>query len=113
MAVCRQVYCQLRSDDTEYKSDASPVTVADYAAQAVVNTVLTEAFPGARVVGEEEAASLRDTHLPQVVHLRERITALANSVLESPRTTEQVGLRRLGARRASLANATRLVVGRH
>ncbi|KAI9593828.1 hypothetical protein BDF19DRAFT_150050 [Syncephalis fuscata] len=90
MVVCRQVYCQLRSDDTEYKSDASPVTVADYAAQAVVNTILSEAFPNIKVVGEEDAGSLRDTHLPHVVHLRERITALANSVLEPPRTTEQL-----------------------
>ncbi|RKP26366.1 hypothetical protein SYNPS1DRAFT_14300 [Syncephalis pseudoplumigaleata] len=90
MRVCRQVYCHLRADDTEYKSDASPVTVADYAVQAVVNTVLAEAFPDVRIVGEEDARGLRDTQQPQVAHLRERITTLANSVLESTQTTEQL-----------------------
>ncbi|KAI8050342.1 hypothetical protein BDF22DRAFT_696694 [Syncephalis plumigaleata] len=78
MSVCRQVYCHLRTDDTEYKSDASPVTVADYAAQAV------------KIVGEEDAAGLHDLQQPHIVHLRERITTLANSVLDSKRTTEQL-----------------------
>ncbi len=41
------------------KSDQSPVTIADYAAQAVVVHVLTEEFPDAVVVGEESAELLR------------------------------------------------------
>jgi 3'(2'), 5'-bisphosphate nucleotidase len=95
MSVCQQVYCHLHTDDTEYKSDASPVTVADYAAQAVMNTVLTDAFPNVKIVGEEDATSLRDLQQPHVAYLRERITTLANSVLESKRTTEQVSSLRL------------------
>lgn len=41
------------------KDDKSPVTVADFGAQAVVAKRLAEAFPGAPLVGEEDAAALR------------------------------------------------------
>ena len=41
------------------KADKSPVTVADFAAQALVCRVLGEAFPHDPVVGEEDAAALR------------------------------------------------------
>ncbi|HOX06548.1 MAG TPA: 3'(2'),5'-bisphosphate nucleotidase [Planctomycetota bacterium] len=40
------------------KQDRSPVTVADYGVQAVVCAFLAEAFPGDRVVAEENAAEL-------------------------------------------------------
>lgn len=42
------------------KSDLSPVTVADYAVQAVTAYRLGEAFPGAGLVAEERAAYLRE-----------------------------------------------------
>ena len=42
------------------KSDFSPVTVADFAVQAVVARALQEAFPTDRLVGEENADQLRD-----------------------------------------------------
>jgi 3'(2'), 5'-bisphosphate nucleotidase len=41
------------------KSDLSPVTVADFAAQALVAHRLGERFPDAVLVGEEDAATLR------------------------------------------------------
>ncbi len=41
------------------KSDKSPVTVADYAAQAVLGHALEETFPGDVLVGEESADGLR------------------------------------------------------
>ncbi len=41
------------------KGDKSPVTVGDFAAQAVVARQLNLAFPGAALVGEEDANSLR------------------------------------------------------
>ena len=41
------------------KADKSPVTVADFAAQALVCRTLAEAFPEDPVVGEEDAAALR------------------------------------------------------
>jgi len=41
------------------KSDRSPVTVADFAAQALVGCLLSEAFPNDPLVAEENAAELR------------------------------------------------------
>src|SRR5215510_11514101 len=41
------------------KSDRSPVTVADFAAQALVGNLLAEAFPNDPLVAEEDAADLR------------------------------------------------------
>ncbi len=41
------------------KDDRSPVTVADFAAQAVVGYLLENMFPGALLVGEEASAALR------------------------------------------------------
>ncbi len=41
------------------KADLSPVTVADFAAQALVAHRLSERFPDAVLIGEEDAADLR------------------------------------------------------
>ena len=41
------------------KDDRSPVTIADFAAQAVVGNLLEETFPGELLVGEESADVLR------------------------------------------------------
>ncbi len=42
------------------KNDRSPVTVADFGSQAIVCKALAEAFPNDPVVGEEEAATLKE-----------------------------------------------------
>ncbi len=42
------------------KSDFSPVTVADYAVQAMAGQMLAEQFPDALLVGEEKADALRE-----------------------------------------------------
>jgi 3'(2'), 5'-bisphosphate nucleotidase len=47
------------TDDVLEKKDRSPVTIADYAAQAVICHALKEAFPNDPIVGEEDAAELR------------------------------------------------------
>ena len=41
------------------KEDRSPVTVADFASQALVSHLLEEAFPDDALVGEEDAGALR------------------------------------------------------
>jgi 3'(2'), 5'-bisphosphate nucleotidase len=41
------------------KDDLSPVTIADYASQAVVAYFLSEAFPFDSLVAEEDASALR------------------------------------------------------
>lgn len=47
------------TDDVLEKQDRSPVTIADYASQAVICHALKEAFPDDPIVGEEDAADLR------------------------------------------------------
>lgn len=60
------------------KGDRSPVTVADYAAQALVARLLSETFPEAQLVGEEDAADLRSPEhrdaLERVAHFVSPLT---------------------------------------
>lgn len=56
---CRAVQQSL-DPHTLAKEDRSPVTIADFASQALVAHALLEAFPGDPLVGEEDAAALRD-----------------------------------------------------
>ncbi len=58
--VCRDVQQHLVSADTLEKKDKSPVTVADFASQAIVCAGLERALPDDLVVGEEDAAALRE-----------------------------------------------------
>jgi HAL2 family 3'(2'),5'-bisphosphate nucleotidase len=58
--VTRRVQSDLAAEKIT-KEDLSPVTVADFAAQAVVSRMLLSSFPGAVLVGEEDAADLRTT----------------------------------------------------
>jgi len=57
--------------------------VADFAAQAVINTVLSQAFPDDPIVGEEDAADLRAS-TPESDVLRTRVVELADDVLAQP-----------------------------
>ena len=41
------------------KTDRSPVTVADFAAQALIGCLITEAFPNDPLIGEEDSAALQ------------------------------------------------------
>ena len=58
--VTQTVQQHLVTQDTLEKKDKSPVTVADYASQAVVCKALLGTFPDDPVVGEEDAKELRD-----------------------------------------------------
>lgn len=60
------------------KDDRSPVTVADFAAQAVVGYLLEATFPGALLVGEEASAVLRS---PQERETLEKITAFLGRIV--------------------------------
>jgi len=60
------------------KDDRSPVTVADFAAQAVVGYLLEESFPGVLLVGEEAAAVLR---APAEKDTLNKITGFLNRVI--------------------------------
>ena len=56
--VTQAVQKQITEDVLE-KKDRSPVTIADYASQAVICHALKEALPDDPIVGEEDAAELR------------------------------------------------------
>lgn len=55
----RRLQTDLIIDGTQSKADASPVTVADYAVQALVVHRLRAAFPNDRFIAEESSAALR------------------------------------------------------
>ncbi len=57
--ICRAVRERLVQADTLEKKDRSPVTVADFASQAVICAHLGRQLPDDAVVGEEDAAELR------------------------------------------------------
>lgn len=57
--ICRGVQAQITPETLE-KKDRSPVTIADFASQAVVCRVLSESFPDDPIIGEEDSAALRE-----------------------------------------------------
>lgn len=60
------------------------LSVGDYSAQALINTILTQVFPADPIVGEEDAEGLRDTSSPEANIMRGRIEGLANDALSAP-----------------------------
>ncbi|KAI9339642.1 3',5'-bisphosphate nucleotidase [Obelidium mucronatum] len=63
------VFRSLATSDTVFKKDASPVTVADFGSQAIVNAIVGNTFPRDSIMAEEDSQALRKNE------------ALANSVL--------------------------------
>lgn len=49
-----------RKSGSQIKEDKSPVTIGDYAAQAIINNAIKLNFPDDEIVGEEDSESLRD-----------------------------------------------------
>ena len=76
--VCQEVQARLVAGATLEKGDKSPVTVADFAAQAIVSHLLAEAFPGIPLVGEEDADALREG---KHAGLKDRVVASVQAVL--------------------------------
>jgi 3'(2'), 5'-bisphosphate nucleotidase len=75
--LCEVVQARLVSAETLAKKDKSPVTVADYGAQALVSAALAAAFPDDPLVGEEDAADLRSE---QNAELRQRVVSAVQAV---------------------------------
>lgn len=85
---CRAVSATLGDADTVRKADRSPVTVADFASQAVVCAVLERERPGEAVVAEEDSLVLRR---PENQALREAVQRHAAEALgEDSVPAEQV-----------------------
>ena len=68
--VCREVQQNLASAATLEKKDHSPVSVADFASQALICAALQETSRAKAVVGEEDAADLRE---PSNAAIRDRV----------------------------------------
>ena len=58
--LCRAVRSSCDLQRVIGKTDGSPVTVADFGAQALIALHLSEAFPGDVIVGEEQSGALRE-----------------------------------------------------
>ncbi|KAF4981384.1 hypothetical protein FZEAL_2814 [Fusarium zealandicum] len=76
------------------KEDLSPVTVADFAVQALLTATIKHAFPKDRVVGEEDASDLRKNTvlMERVWELLSRIAGDEDtpSLCQLPATREQM-----------------------
>ncbi|MDQ8204934.1 3'(2'),5'-bisphosphate nucleotidase [Pelagicoccus sp. SDUM812003] len=59
--LCSAAQAGLVDSEKHDKADKSPVTVADYGAQALVLNTLAKAFPEDPAVGEEDSSDLRQT----------------------------------------------------
>lgn len=75
--VTRHVQNRQQHIERHSKDDMSPVTVADYAAQAVIARHLADAFGTLTMVGEEDASTLREAGHSA---LREEVAAAARVV---------------------------------
>lgn len=72
--VCRSVQ-QSISPETIAKQDKSPVTVADFASQAIVCKIIGDAFPQDAIVGEEDSAELRtEGHASQLQRVHAEVS---------------------------------------
>ena len=72
------------------KADRSPVTVADFAAQALVCRALADAFPDDPVVGEEDAAALRGEYAGFADAVTDAVNAAAARFDLAPATPGEV-----------------------
>ncbi|MFV0444679.1 MAG: 3'(2'),5'-bisphosphate nucleotidase [Planctomycetaceae bacterium] len=72
---CRAVQSAMTPDVLK-KQDKSPVTVADFASQAIICKALADAFPDDAVISEEDAAALAD---PENAAFLDQILAQVNA----------------------------------
>jgi 3'(2'), 5'-bisphosphate nucleotidase len=75
--LCEQVR-QEQCSSAIVKPDSSPVTVADFGAQAVICQTLMEAFPADSVIGEEDSTLLR-TRTEQLAQVTKYVQAQISS----------------------------------
>jgi 3'(2'), 5'-bisphosphate nucleotidase len=74
-----------KAKGTISKDDASPVTIGDFGAQALIIHAIKKNFPDDEIVGEEEARSLRENQ-----KLRDQIWALVDGTTLSDSNAEKV-----------------------
>lgn len=77
--LCREVQQELTAAERHKKADDSPVTVADYAAQAIISALLAASFPEDALVAEEDSKELKEGESNT---LRRKVVDLVNSTLD-------------------------------
>lgn len=88
--LCSAAQAGLVPEEKHDKSDKSPVTVADYGAQALVLDTLAKAFPDDPAVGEEDSSDLRS---PENAALFERVVEYVQKIdrsLDAPAILEAI-----------------------
>lgn len=80
-----------RSSGSQIKEDKSPVTVGDYAAQALINHAIKINFPNDEIVGEEDSESLKDGS-EEADRLSKKIFEIIQEVQTlTPSSSEKIG----------------------
>ncbi|MGD8396133.1 MAG: 3'(2'),5'-bisphosphate nucleotidase [Candidatus Eiseniibacteriota bacterium] len=85
---CVAVRRHLVSASTLEKRDRSPVTVADYASQAIICRTLGARFPADAVVAEESSEALRSSAQRAIL---DRVTAQVGAVVPGATASEVLG----------------------
>ena len=75
--LCRAVQAEI-DPGALAKQDRSPVTVADFGSQALICRAIREAFPDDPIIGEEDAAVLRE---PEQADMLERVVSHVGKLL--------------------------------
>ncbi len=73
--LCERIYERMGMGDRHTKADHSPVTIADYACQALILKGLAQGWPGIPAVAEESGRALRGNR-----DLLERVAAFCSEV---------------------------------
>ena len=84
---CVAVQKNLVTEDSLQKKDRSPVTVADYACQAVVCKMLSESLGDVSIVGEEDSGELR---LEKSAAVRANVTRHVQGIMGNEFTESDV-----------------------
>lgn len=83
-ALCQKIGRELAGKETLLKKDRSPVTIADFASQAVICKLIREKIPDDTIVAEEDSKELRT---PINLRTLEQVTKYVNEFI--PGTTPE------------------------
>ena len=92
--LCANVQHKLVASDTLNKSDKSPVTIADFGSQAVINLVLGKEYPNDDYVCEENSDQLR---LEESLELRNKVHSNVRKLFSNVSEEEMLNAIDLGA----------------
>ena len=84
--ICQRVRQEQQSQGLQ-KADSSPVTIADFAAQAVICQLLKEAFPQDSIIAEEDAAMLQT---PELAATLTGITSQVTQIIPNATETDVI-----------------------